>query len=775
MEFELDVAFSELEVAPPPEQPRASVAAGEPRRVNNLTLIDGKTFLATTLAGDIVPPGSTDVGLFFQDTRYLSHWELRINRHRAVVLSAANQKNTLAQIELTTTNLLVRDNLDLPENTVHIHREQLLAGQFFDRITFHNFNLQPVELEVELRCDCDFMDVFQVRGMLRPATGTYFEPVARASGLIFSYLGRDDIFRQTRVHFHPLPTELQPRLARYQFGLEPGEKHVLSLAVRPHAAPRPRSPADTPAAAARLNGDGFEPCLARRRQNYAEWARATTGFESSDDLFDRCLQTAMSDFFSLRVPFESGTRPPSDHVEELEAEEPCGAAPPGTGEIIAAGIPWFATVFGRDSLIAGYQSLMLHPRLAGQTLRFLARHQGTRRDDWRDEEPGKILHELREGEMTRAGEMPHAPYYGSVDATPLFLIVLDETYNWTGDDALLEETLPAARRALAWIESNGDLDGDGFVEYQRRSAQGLANQGWKDSWDAYLQRDGTLPRAPLALCEVQGYCFDARYRLARLLRATGDTAAAERLRRQAVELSHRFERQFWMPEAGYYAAALDGDKKPVPMIGSNAGHLLWSRIAGREHARQVARRLMRSELFSGWGIRTLSSDEPTFNPLSYHRGSVWPHDNSLIAQGFAFYDFKPALLRLLTGLFQAAAFFRDQRLPELFVGVQRGEFDQPVNYPVSCSPQAWASGAWFLLLTAALGLRPNAAKHELRVVNPMLPEWLHWLRLHHLQVGGSQVSLEFSRRNDRTFCNLLDLQGERLAVSVDYSPRPGGM
>ncbi|MGH9518022.1 MAG: amylo-alpha-1,6-glucosidase, partial [Terriglobales bacterium] len=442
MDYELDVAFSDLEVAPPPEQPRANVAAGEPRRVNNLTLIDGKTFLATTLAGDIVPPGSTDVGLFFQDTRFLSHWELRVNQHRAVVLSAANQKNTLAQIELTTTNLLVRDNLDLPENTVHIHREQLLAGQFFDRITFHNFNLQPVELDVELHCNCDFMDVFQVRGMLRGAAGTHFEPAVRPPWLIFSYLGRDEIFRQTRIHFHPAPLEIQPHLVRYQLRLRPGEKQVLGMAVRPHAAPRPAATSEARAAAPRSNGDSFEPCLARRRQNYAKWARATTIFESSDDLFDRCLQTAMSDFFSLRVPFETTPGPPSDHVEELEAEEPCGGTPPGSGEIIAAGIPWFATIFGRDSLIAGYQSLILHPRLARETLRFLARWRGRREDDWREEQPGKIPHEFREGEMTRDGEMPHSPYYGSLDSTPLFLILLSETFNWTGDRALLEELWP---------------------------------------------------------------------------------------------------------------------------------------------------------------------------------------------------------------------------------------------------------------------------------------------------------------------------------------------
>ncbi|MGH9394508.1 MAG: amylo-alpha-1,6-glucosidase, partial [Terriglobales bacterium] len=364
-------------------------------------------------------------------------------------------------------------------------------------------------------------------------------------------------------------------------------------------------------------GHGFATCLERRRENYAAWARATTAFSSSDNLFDRCLETAMSDFFALRVPFERNG---------LDADSACGVAPLRSGEIVAAGIPWFATVFGRDSLIASYQALMLHPHLAKETLRFLAHRQGTKRDDWRDEDPGKILHEMREGEMTRAGEMPYSPYYGSVDATALFLIVLDETYSWTGDDELLEELLPAARRALEWIEHWGDLDGDGLVEYQRRSPQGLNNQGWKDSWDAYLHADGSVPAAPLALCEVQGYCYDARYRLSRLLRTVGDSAGADRLRRQATELSHRFERHFWLPERSFYAAALDAQKQPQAVVTSNVGQLLWSRIVSRERARQVTRRLMAADMFSGWGVRTLSAAEPTFNPLSYHRGSVWPHD-----------------------------------------------------------------------------------------------------------------------------------------------------
>lgn len=759
MEGNSDFTHLGLEVAEAPPQPRAA-HSGEPRRINNLTLIDGKAFVATALAGDIAPPSSTDVGLFFYDTRFLSRWELRVNGHRALVLSAATEQNLLAQIELTVATMATRDHLDLPENTVYVHREQLLAGEFFDRLTFRNFSLLPVTLDIELCFAADFMDVFQVRGMLRQTTGTYFRPQLQADGVRFSYLGRDDQFRQTQIHFSPSPRALRPDSASFELTLAPGEQQTLQCTIAGTVGAPARQP--LPQQSSEQN---FVTSLARRRGNVQNWERLTTSFESSDETFTRCLQTAASDFFSLRVPFgASGSL--TEH----------GRTSPGGGEIVAAGIPWFATIFGRDSLIASYQVLMLHPQLAQETLRYLAQHQGDKRDDWRDEEPGKILHEMREGEMTRAGEMPHSPYFGSVDATPLFLIVLDETYNWTGDDAMIEELLPAARRALAWIDDFGDRDGDGLVEYQRRSPQGLDNQGWKDSWDAYLLPDGSLPEAPLALCEVQGYCYEARYRFSRLLRTCGDAAGADRLRRQATELSRRFERLFWQPEQSYYAAALDAAKRPVRAITSNAGHLLWSRIISRERARQVARRMMRSDMYSGWGLRTLSSDEPTFNPLSYHRGSIWPHDNALIAQGFAFYDFKQPLLRVLTGLFQAANYFRDQRLPELFVGVQRNEFDRPVNYPVSCSPQAWASGAWFLLLTAALGLRPNASRHELRVVNPVLPDWLQWLRIHHLRIGNSQVSLEFNRRGQRTFCNVLDIQGDRLAISVDFTaPRSGGI
>ena len=360
------------------------------------------------------------------------------------------------------------------------------------------------------------------------------------------------------------------------------------------------------------------------------------------------MNTAASDFHALQIPDEHG-------------------------RVIAAGIPWFATMFGRDSIIAAYQSLSLNPSLAKDTLRTLAKLQGTEYNDWKDEEPGKILHEYRQGEMTRSGEMPFGPYFGTIDATPLFLILLSETYNWTADEDLVRELLPAAYKALDWIDKYGDLDGDGLVEYLRRSKRGLANQGWKDSWDANVFRDGNTAQPPIALVEVQGYVYDAKYRMASLLRAFGDAARGEKCRREALEMAKRLEKAFWMPQRGFYAMALDKDKAQLEVISSNPGHLLFSRAIGRERARAVVNRLMRADMFSGWGLRTLSNEERVFNPLSYHRGSVWPHDNSLIVHGMALYEFRAPVIRIFTTLFEAALSFRDYRLPELFCGVQRSE------------------------------------------------------------------------------------------------------
>jgi glycogen debranching enzyme len=726
-----------VEIPAPYPEPRIVYQNAEPRKVNNLTLIDGKTFLSTTLAGDVMPPGAPDVGFFFDDTRFLSRLDLRVGGDRTVVLSSNTEQTYVSQIELTTGRSTLRDNYEIPENTVHIRREQLLASdQFYDYLTFENFNLHEVLLAIEITYEADFMDVFQVRGVARKQLGHYFRPVIDRNSIMFHYCGLDGIARDSCIHFSPAPEKVEGTTVHWRIKLPPFKQFQIQVNLAPQVQTKH----------CRAGRPDFTQQLRTRREAYAAWESRSAHFNSSNSIFDQMMGTCKSDFHALQIP-------------------------EGREHVIAAGIPWFATMFGRDSIIAAYQSLLLSPQLAKETLRVLARHQGKQQDDWRDEEPGKILHEFREGEMTRAGEMPFSPYYGSIDATPLWLILLSETFNWTADEQLVRDMLPHAYRALEWIEKYGDLDGDGFVEYQRRSPRGLANQGWKDSWDAILHRDGETAKAPIALSEVQGYVYEAKYRLASLLRAFGDTKTADKLKKEAADLAKSFEKSFWMPGRSFYALALDGGKRQVQVIASNPGHLLFTRMIAQERARAVCERFMRPDMFSGWGWRTLSQEERVFNPLSYHRGSVWPHDNSIVAHGMALYELREPANRIFDALFCAALNFRDYRLPELFCGIERREFDEPVQYPVSCSPQAWASGAIFLLLTSVLGIRPSAPRKELNIVSPTLPPFLEQLNIRNLQIGGSHVDLDFTRRGDRTFCNVVDIRGEKLLVNVVFKKK----
>ena len=738
MSAKLLIPNSELvEISPPHPEPRLVYQNAEPRKVNNLTLIDGKTFLSTTIAGDIMPPGSPDVGFFHDDTRFLSRMELRVDGYRTVVLSSSTEQTFASQIELTTGKRTMRETYEIPENTVHIRREQLLASEtLFDNFCFENFNFHELELNLELAYEADFMDVFQVRGVAREKLGQYFLPIVRHDSIVFHYCGLDGVARETVIRLSPAPEMVDGTTARWKLRLPPFKRFRLQTTVVPQVeGKRSRS----------VHPD-FGQQLRMRREAIAEWASHSTSFSASNSIFSEMVETCKADFHALQIP---------------EARE----------RVIAAGIPWFATMFGRDSIIAAYQSLMLNPMLASETLRVLASQQGKETNDWRDEEPGKILHEYREGEMTRAGEMPFGPYYGSVDATPLWLILLSETFNWTADEQLVQDLLPNAYRALEWIDSYGDLDGDGFIEYQRRSPKGLANQGWKDSWDAIMHHDGEIAKSPVALCEVQGYVYEAKYRMASLMRSFGDVKTADRLKKESAEMAKRFEKAFWMPKLGFYAMALDREKRQTQVISSNPGQLLFTRMLAQDRAKAVTQRFMLEDMFSGWGWRTMSRNERIFNPLSYHRGSIWPHDNSLIAHGMALYEFREPANRLFTALFQAALNFRDYRLPELFCGIQRREHDEPVQYPVSCSPQAWASGSVFLMLMSVLGIRPSAARRELNIVNPALPEFLENLSIRNMRVGGSRVGLDFTRRGERTFCNVVDIEGDKLLVNVAFKKR----
>jgi glycogen debranching enzyme len=475
---------------------------------------------------------------------------------------------------------------------------------------------------------------------------------------------------------------------------------------------------------------------------YAEWAAESTHVATDHELFNLTLARSLND---LRLLMNDG---------------------PSEGETyVAAGVPWFSALFGRDSIITALESLAFHPQLAAETLQVLADRQATELDPEHDAEPGKILHELRFGEMARSRELPFTPYYGSVDSTPLWLILLGATFDWTGDRDLVNRLWPNALAALEWIDRYGDRDGDGFVEYGRRAQRGLYNQGWKDSADAVRYSDGREAVPPIALAEVQGYVFEAKHRMAALATMRDEHELAHRLRTDAEALRERFEAAFWMPDAGYYAMALDSDKGQATAIASNPGHCLWSGIVSRERARQVADRLLEPSLFSGWGVRSLASGQPGYNPIGYHTGSVWPHDTAIVASGLKRYGFHDDANLLTGSVFEAAQRFPDYRLPELFCGFPRETSPMPVPYPVACSPQAWAAGASFLVLQTMLGIRAHADRRELELQRPHLPNWLAKVTITNLRVGDAAVDLLFHRWRGTTSAELLRKDGD-ISVTI---------
>jgi glycogen debranching enzyme len=699
-----------------------------------LVLKHDRLFLLLDPRGEIMPPGSGSLGLFFDDTRVLSEYALRFTGGPPVVLSSQVPAVYQAQIDLAVNDLpFGGDDWD-PHNVIHIRREILLEDRLVERVTLANHLTTPIDYAVELTVGCDFADIFEVRGWDRDRRGEYYAPHTGDRFLEFAYRGTDGhVIRSTVVFADPVPS-LRAREARWEFRLEPNARYVLEWEVLPESAAPARRPGRPP--------------LDRRRKHleerYRDWRLACTLWDTDVAEFNTTLRHAVDDLRALYV--------------EAEGDP-----------VISAGIPWYSTVFGRDSLIASLQTLAVNPGIAVDTLRYLARHQGRSENPYTEEQPGRILHELRRGELARSGEIPHVPYYGTIDATPLWLILLHETWRWTGDTDLVRELLPNALRALEWIDRFGDMDGDGLVEYARTSDKGLVNQGWKDSGDGVPFPDGTLPQPPIALIEVQGYVYDAKLRMAALLDAFGDAERADALRREAAALRDLIIDRFWLEELGTFALALTGDKRPVPTVTSNAGHLLWSRVPAPEQAARMADSLLGPDMFSGWGIRTLSAQHPVFNPMSYHNGSVWPHDNALVVLGLALHGFGRRALPVIDALHDAAANMRFHRLPELFCGMPRAQGMRPVLYPVSCSPQAWASGAFFLLLQALTGILPDAPAGTLHIREPQLPGFLRELTLTGLRVGRSRIAIQFRRLGERTLANLLHVEGERLQTRIELS------
>ncbi len=713
-------------VEAPPRQPTpefyipatSSILERRPR-----TLKHDDVFAVFDHYGDILGSERSPEGLFHGDTRHLSQLRLVIDGKRPLLLSSTVQDdNALLAVDLANPDITRRGRVVLRRDTIHIGRTKFLwRDACYERLRLRNFG--PRRHRVRLRIDfaADFADIFEVRGHKRPRRGALKIDQPENHAVRFRYLGVDGVERLTTIAFEPEPKRLDKRSATFDIDLEPGARAAVFVTVACNRA-TPRSP--------RL----FFPCLRETRRAMRREVADKSTVETSNELFNEILCRALADLRMLITKTRHGPYP-------------------------YAGIPWFSTAFGRDGIITAIEMLWFDPGIARGVLDYLAATQATETDPESEAAPGKIVHETRAGEMAQLGEVPFRHYYGSVDVTPLFVMLAGLYYARTGDIAAIARLWPNIEAALAWIDGPGDSNGDGFVDYERRD-RGLANQGWKDSDDSIFHADGAPAAGPIALCEVQGYVFAAKRHAARLARALGHTAEADALDREADALRDRFDRAFWCAELGTYALALDGDGRPCRVKTSNAGHALFAGIARHDRAVALAQTLLARDSFSGWGVRTVAADMANYNPMSYHNGSVWPHDNALIALGLSRYGFKAEVLRIVEGIADAANAMDLHRLPELFCGFPRRARQGPTLYPVACWPQAWASAAPFAFLEACLGLDCDHAANVIRLTRPMLPPFLDEVCIRGLRVGASRVDLFLRRHRSDVSVNVLARDGD---------------
>ena len=704
-----------------------SSRAGDPARV----LKHGESFALFDRFGDMPRAGTGEHGLYHQGTRYLSLLELRIDARRPILLnSSVRRDNSVLAVDLTNPDFEEDGELALAKGTVHLSRSWMLwDATCHERLHLANYGEEPVVVRLSMEYGADFADIFEVRGFDRERRGRLLEPQVGPGAVTLGYQGLDGVTRRTRLDWSVVPSGLTGERADFAVCLQPQasfDVHTRIACATPEDMPAPLEFAEASLAAQVARRAAREGCAAVRTPN---------------EQFDSWMERSAAD------------------LAMLTAGNPEGAYP-------YAGVPWYSVPFGRDGILTALQYLWVDPGMARGVLRFLASTQSCEEDAARDAEPGKIVHEMRKGELAALGEIPFGRYYGTIDATPLFIVLAGEYHQRTGDDATLRAIWPNIARALDWIERYGDLDGDGFVEYRRRSGTGLLNQGWKDSDDSVFHEDGSLADAPIALCEVQAYVYLARTHAARLAHAFGEEAMGRKLEVQARELRERFERHFWCEELGTYALALDGRKRPCRVRSSNVGHVLWSGIASEERARRAGDTLMSPQSFSGWGLRTIAQGEPRYNPMSYHNGSIWPHDNALAAMGLARYGMKQHTALLATALYEASLFMDLHRLPELFCGFERRNHDEgPTLYPVACSPQAWASATAFYLIKACLGLSFRLQEPRIRFLHPVLPRFLDRLRLVDLRVRDAVVDVQFERHGDEMGVQVTRKEGE-VEVSV---------
>jgi glycogen debranching enzyme len=746
--------FAPAQQVPIPEWPCTITQRQQP----TLTLKDNDLFLITDTLGNIAgcldDQVNTSLGLFCRDTRFLSRLDLQIEGQLPILLSSTAQRGFALSSLCANPYIAGKGECSaIRAETIGIRRDLVLQGGLFEELTLTNYGTQPVTFELSISFDADFADLFEIRGRVRQRTGMLLRPVRLIEAtaeekptqmpvfndgfmtgdtgeLTLAYQGVDQLFMESRIQFYQrCPDQFKGYTAIWQVTLPSHATEVLGYRLQPFLDNRPASSVGIPAT--------LNQAVAAETMEEWQWREGVTCIRTDNRTLNQIIERAEQDTYLLGQTF-------------------------GESKILSAGIPWFSTLFGRDSIIAAMQTLMFNPDLAQQTLTVLAAYQGQGTDNWREEEPGKILHELRLGEMSRSGEVPHTPYYGTVDATPLWLMLYADYYAWRGDRALLEQLWENALAAMAWIDRS--CEATGYITYACKSAGGLRNQGWKDSGDCIVDAKGRVAEGAIALAEVQGYVYAAKVRLSELALLQQRPDLRDRWQKEAQALKERFERDFWLPDQGYFALALDGEGRPVDSITSNPGHCLGLGILSFEKARSVAERLQAPDMFSGWGIRTLSSTSPAYNPMGYHVGSVWPHDNGLIAAGLRSLGFTEQALEVAQGIFDMTAQQPYQCPPELFCGFDRTPEDSPVRYPVACSPQAWATGTVFQLLQTMVNLVPDVPNNCLRIVQPTLPKSINYMSLKNFKIGQTLLDLEFERSQEATSCRVVRKRGNLRVV-----------
>ncbi len=692
----------------------------------------GRLFFVFDRLGDVQTSGLGEEGLFFDGTRHLSELSLELWNARPLLLSstiAAN--NFLFTADLANLDVSLEETIAIHRGTLHLVRSRFLWHEScFEKLLFVNHGLGDLEVPVRIGFDADFADIFEVRGTMRERRGRRLDERIDRNSVTLVYEGLDRQERQTRIQCDLKPTSITAGALEFDLALRPKEQITLQFEVSCRCgAPASRS------------FQGYAEALSSAKEELDQIAHNFPQITSPNSRFSDWIARSFSD------------------LEMMITGNPERNYP-------YAGVPWFSTVFGRDGIITALQTLWLNPQIARGVLEFLAAKQADKRDPVADSEPGKILHEMRRSEMSILGEVPFGRYYGSVDSTPLFAVLAGAYFDRTADRAFVEHLWPHIERALTWIDKFGDVDGDGFVEYTRHSSKGLVQQGWKDSNDSIFHDDGRIADPPIALCEVQGYVYAAKLAAAKIARVLGDVNRCCELELQAETLRTKFEEQFWCEDLGVYALALDGRKRPCRVRTSNAGHSLYTGIASPNRGRQTAETLLGEDFFTGWGIRTVACNESRYNPLSYHNGSIWPHDNAVIAHGMARYGLKHMAGQILLALLDLSSEVELHRLPELFCGLKRRQGEGPTLYPVACSPQAWAAGAPFMILDACLGISIDCERSRVVFDRPYLPEGIPQLAIRNLRCGKGAVDLLLERRNNSVLVHRENKQEEIEIITI---------